>query len=166
MSDAGRARPLIVRHLGRRAYLPTWQAMRDFTDARAEHTPSELWVVEHPAVFTQGQAGRAEHLIAPGDIPVIQTDRGGQVTYHGPGQLVIYLLLSLREAGIGIRGLVNLMENTIIDLLAAHGVAAEARAAAALLHPNIITLFDFGYSKTAEEIQQLLDEAGNNQFVS
>jgi len=122
------ARLLIVRRLGQRAYLPTWEAMRTFTDGRSEHTPSELWVVEHPPVFTQGQAGRAEHVLAAGDIPVVQTDRGGQVTYHGPGQLVVYLLLSLREVGLGIRGLVSVMEQSIVDLLGARGIAAEARA--------------------------------------
>ena len=118
---------LIIRQLGQRDYLPTWQAMRDFTDARDATTPSELWVVEHPPVFTQGQAGKAEHLLGPGDIPVVQTDRGGQVTYHGPGQLVIYLLISLREAGIGIRRLVTIMEDAIIELLATHGIQAQAR---------------------------------------
>lgn len=119
---------LIIRHLGRREYQPTWQAMRDFTDGRTEDTPSELWVVEHPPVFTQGQAGKPEHLLVPGDIPVVQTDRGGQVTYHGPGQLVIYLLISLREAGIGIRRLVRVMEDAIIGLLDGYGVEAEARS--------------------------------------
>ena len=89
-------RTLIIRQLGQREYLPTWQAMRDFTDRRDNATPSELWVVEHPPVFTQGQAGKAEHLLGTGDIPVVQTDRGGQVTYHGPGQLVIYLLRAVR----------------------------------------------------------------------
>jgi lipoyl(octanoyl) transferase len=118
---------LIVRHLGRRDYLPTWEAMRAFTDGRTATTPSELWIVEHPAVFTQGQAGKAEHLLAPGDIPVVQTDRGGQVTYHGPGQLVVYLLISLRDAGIGIRGLVNTMEGAIIAVLGTRGIAAQAR---------------------------------------
>lgn len=118
---------LIIRQLGRREYQPTWQEMRDFTDKRSESTPSELWVVEHPPVFTQGQAGKAEHLLGPGDIPVVQTDRGGQVTYHGPGQLVIYLLISLREAGIGIRRLVSMMENAIIGLLAGYDIEAEAR---------------------------------------
>ena len=118
---------LIVRHLGRRDYLPTWEAMRAFTDARTATTLSELWIVEHPAVFTQGQAGKAEHLLAPGDIPVVQTDRGGQVTYHGPGQLVVYLLVSLRDAGVGIRGLVSIIEQAIIDLLGARGIEAQAR---------------------------------------
>lgn len=116
-----------MRHLGRRDYLPTWEAMRAFTDARTATTPSELWIVEHPAVFTQGQAGKAEHLLAPGDIPVVQTDRGGQVTYHGPGQLVVYLLVSLRDVGVGIRGLVSIIEQAIIDLLGARGIEAQAR---------------------------------------
>lgn len=117
-----------MRNLGLRPYLPTWQAMRAFTDERREDTPSELWIVEHPPVFTQGQAGRAEHLLSPGDIPIVQTDRGGQVTFHGPGQLVVYLLISLREAGVGIRRLVSVMEQSIIDLLGARGIEAEARA--------------------------------------
>lgn len=121
-------KPLIIRQLGRRDYLPTWQAMRDFTDRRDEDTVSEIWVVEHPPVFTQGQAGKAEHVLGAGDIPVVQTDRGGQVTYHGPGQLVIYLLISLREAGVGIRGLVTIMESAIIGLLAGYGIEAQARA--------------------------------------
>lgn len=120
-------KPLIIRQLGRRDYLPTWQAMREFTDSRTDQTSSELWIVEHPPVFTQGQAGKAEHLLGPGDIPVVQTDRGGQVTYHGPGQLVIYVLISLREAGIGIRRLVTAMEQSIIGLLDEHGVHAQAR---------------------------------------
>ena len=122
-----RDRTLIVRDLGRRDYQPTWQAMREFTDGRDETTTSELWIVEHPPVFTQGQAGKAEHVLAAGDIPVVQTDRGGQVTYHGPGQLVIYPLLSLREAGVGIRRLVTLLEQAVIDALAGHGIHAEAR---------------------------------------
>jgi lipoyl(octanoyl) transferase len=119
---------LIVRRLGLRDYEPTWLAMREFTDRRDAQTPSELWIVEHPPVFTQGQAGRAEHLLSPGDIPVIQSDRGGQITYHGPGQLVIYLLIALREAGVGIRRLVTIMETSLIELLAAHGIEAEARS--------------------------------------
>lgn len=118
---------LLLRHLGRRDYVETWAAMRAFTDQRTPDTPSELWLLEHEPVFTQGQAGRAEHLLAPGDIPVVQTDRGGQVTYHGPGQLVMYLLLSLREAGLGVRALVSAMENSVIGVLADHGVEAHAR---------------------------------------
>jgi lipoyl(octanoyl) transferase len=100
--------------------------MQNFTNQRTPDTPSELWVVEHPPVYTQGQAGKAEHLLDPGDIPVIQTDRGGQVTYHGPGQIVIYLLLSLRETGLGVRALVSAMEHSLIQLLAQHGVTATA----------------------------------------
>ena len=118
---------LLLRHLGRRDYAETWAAMRDFTDRRTPDTPSEIWLLEHAPVFTQGQAGRAEHLLAPGDIPVIQSDRGGQVTYHGPGQLIMYLLLSLREAGLGVRALVSAMENSVIGVLAEHGVEARAR---------------------------------------
>jgi lipoyl(octanoyl) transferase len=120
-------RRLIVRHLGLRDYVAVWQDMRDFTDRRDTGTTSECWIVEHPPVFTQGQAGRAEHVLAPGDIPLVQTDRGGQVTYHGPGQLVVYLLLSLREAGVGVRGLVMAMEQAVIDTLGRHGVRAAAR---------------------------------------
>jgi lipoyl(octanoyl) transferase len=124
----GRGKPLVVRRLGLRDYDATWWAMREFTDRRGAGTVSEIWLVEHPPVFTLGQAGRAEHLLNPADIPVVQTDRGGQVTYHGPGQLVIYLLLSLREAGVGVRGLVSVLEQAVVALLAKHGLSAEARA--------------------------------------
>lgn len=119
---------LTVRNLGVRDYVPTWQAMRHFTDARQPGTASELWLVEHPPVFTQGQAGKPEHLLNTGNIPVVQTDRGGQITYHGPGQLVIYLLLDLRDIGRGIRQIVTLLEGSVIALLAAHRVKATARA--------------------------------------
>lgn len=121
------AAPLLLRRLGRRDYAPVWQAMRAFTDARDADTSSELWLVEHPPVFTQGQAGKPEHLLAPGDIPVVQTDRGGQVTYHGPGQAVLYVLLDLKRTGLGIRALVTRMEQAVVALLAAHGVSASAR---------------------------------------
>ncbi len=115
---------------GRQDYLVTWAAMRAFTEARETTTPDELWLLEHPPVFTLGQAGRPEHLLAPGAIPVIQTDRGGQVTYHGPGQLVAYLLFDLRRAGIGVRCLVGLLEQAVIDLLAEHDIQAERRPGA------------------------------------
>lgn len=120
-------RPLLVRRLGLQPYTVAWQAMRAFTDARTAATPSELWLLEHPPVYTLGQAGRVEHLLAPGAIPVVRTDRGGQVTYHGPGQLVAYLLLDLRAAGLGVRPLVTLLEQTLVGLLDAWGIAAEAR---------------------------------------
>ncbi len=119
---------LILRTLGSREYITVWQAMRTFTDARDDATPDELWLVEHPPVFTQGQAGKPEHLLAPGNVPVVQTDRGGQVTYHGPGQVVLYVLLDLRRAGIGVRALVSALEAAVIDLLADHGIRAEARS--------------------------------------
>lgn len=119
--------PLRARFLGLADYETVWRAMRDFTDARDESTPDELWFLQHPRVFTQGQAGKAEHVLAPGDIPVIQVDRGGQVTYHGPGQIVGYLLINLRRHGIGIRDLVTGIENSLVDLLAEHGVSAAAK---------------------------------------
>lgn len=118
---------VLVRRLGRQDYRGTWEAMREFTDRRTPTTPSELWILEHEPVFTQGQAGKPEHVLDPGSIPLVQSDRGGQVTYHGPGQLVMYLLLSLREAGLGVRGLVSAMEDSIIALLEQQGVHARAR---------------------------------------
>lgn len=127
---------LFVRHLGQRDYQPTWQAMQDFTNQRTPDTPSELWVVEHPPVYTQGQAGKPEHLLAPNQIPVVQTDRGGQITYHGPGQMVIYVLISLREAGLGVRALVSAMELSVINLLADYGVTAEAQPKAPGVYVN------------------------------
>ena len=121
---------LRVRRLGLAEYQPVWRAMQEFTDRRTADTADELWVVQHPPVFTQGQAGRAEHLLAPGDIPVVQVDRGGQVTYHGPGQVVIYPLLDIRRLGVNIRGLVQGIEQAIIDLLDSYGVSAARRAGA------------------------------------
>lgn len=114
--------------LGRRDYLPVWQAMRDFTDTRDSQTPDQLWWVEHEPVFTQGRAGKAEHVLMPGDIPVVASDRGGQVTYHGPGQIVVYPLLDVRRAGLGVRELVSLLEESVIDALSQHGIEARARA--------------------------------------
>jgi len=120
----------LIRELGRVEYEPTWRAMQAFTAAREPDTPDELWLLEHPPVYTQGQAGRPEHLIAETAIPVVPIDRGGQITYHGPGQLVAYVLVDLRRRGYGIRELVTRMEQAVIDLLAAHGVIAERRAGA------------------------------------
>lgn len=120
-------RALHVRDLGRRDYEPVWRAMQAFTDARDADTPDELWLVEHEPVFTLGQAGKSEHVLAPGDIPVVPVDRGGQVTYHGPGQLVAYPLLDLRRLGIGVRELVNRIEQAVIDTLRAWNIDAKRR---------------------------------------
>ena len=117
----------ILRRLGLRDYLPVWQAMQDFTDRRDAATPDELWLVEHPPVFTQGMNGKPEHLLEPGDIPVVPVDRGGQVTYHGPGQVIAYPLLDLRRRGLGVRELVQRLEFGIIDLLAGYGIEAVGR---------------------------------------
>ena len=116
---------LVIRHLGQVEYEPTWRAMQAFTAARTADTPDEFWVLEHPRVYTQGQAGKPEHLLHATDIPVIRIDRGGQITYHGPGQLVIYTLVDLRRRGYGIRELVQRLEQAVIDMLAAHGVVGE-----------------------------------------
>ncbi len=119
--------PLRVRRLGLRPYEPVWRAMQAFTDRRSPETPDEIWLVEHPPLFTLGQAGRREHLLDPGAIPVLAVDRGGQVTYHGPGQLLAYLLVDLRRAGLGVRQFVTLLEQSVIGLLAARGIEARAR---------------------------------------
>ena len=116
---------LVVRRIGRVEYEPTWRAMQAFTAARTTDTPDEFWVLEHPPVYTQGQAGKPEHLLHATDIPVIHIDRGGQITYHGPGQLVIYTLIDLRRCGYGIRELVYRIEQAVIDMLAAQGVVGE-----------------------------------------
>jgi lipoyl(octanoyl) transferase len=119
--------PWRVRDLGRRAYAPVWHAMQAFTDARGPDTDDELWLVEHDPVFTQGQAGKAEHVLAPGDIPVVQVDRGGQVTYHGPGQIVAYPMIDLRRAGLGVRDLVTRIEQAVIDTLATWNIDGARR---------------------------------------
>lgn len=116
---------LLVRRLGLMEYEPVWRAMQSFTDNRDANTPDELWLVEHPPVFTQGQAGRAEHVLTPGDIPVIQVDRGGQVTYHGPGQIVAYPLIDIKRLQMGVRTLVTGIEDTIIDVLKSYSVEAQ-----------------------------------------
>ncbi|MGB9192399.1 MAG: lipoyl(octanoyl) transferase LipB [Azonexus sp.] len=119
-----------VRRLGRVEYEPTWRAMQEFTAGRTPETPDELWIVEHPPVFTLGQAGKPEHVLEDLGIPIVKIDRGGQVTYHGPGQVVIYLLLDLARLKIKVRELVTAIEQGVIDFLAAHGVQAERRAGA------------------------------------
>jgi lipoyl(octanoyl) transferase len=118
---------LQVRRLGRREYLPVWRDMQRFTDARDKKTQDQIWLVEHPPVFTLGQAGKPSHLLHPGDIPVINVDRGGQVTFHGPGQLVAYVLVDLHRRNLGVRGLVTLLEQSLIALLADYQIDAYAR---------------------------------------
>ncbi|MBZ2192855.1 lipoyl(octanoyl) transferase LipB [Pseudoalteromonas arctica] len=127
---------LIVRQLGRQRYMPIWQKMQDFTDTRDENTPDEIWLVEHESVFTQGQAGKDEHLLAPGDIEVIKVDRGGQVTYHGPGQQMMYVLFNLRRLKIGVRELVTWLEECIIESLAEYCIEAYAKADAPGVYVN------------------------------
>ena len=116
-----------IHNLGLRPYQEIWDAMRACTAARDADSADQIWLVQHPPVYTQGQAGKPEHLLAPGDIPVIQIDRGGQITYHGPGQTVMYLLLDLRRAGIGIRALVSLIEESVIGYLQELGIRAQSR---------------------------------------
>lgn len=113
---------------GLQAYEPVYAAMAQYTDTRGAGTDDMIWLMQHTPVFTQGRAGKAEHLLAPGDIPVVQTDRGGQVTYHGPGQLMVYPLLDLHRRGIGVSRLVHGLERCVITLLASHGIAAQARS--------------------------------------
>jgi len=118
---------LIIRRLGEQPYQETWDAMKQFTADRDDATADEIWCLEHPRVFTQGQAGKAEHLLFPGDIPVIKVDRGGQVTYHGPGQLVVYLMLDLPRKKMGVRSLVDTIEQGIVGTLSDLGIEAAAR---------------------------------------
>ena len=129
-------RDWIVRELGRQPYEPVWRAMQRLTDARGPDTEDELWLVEHDPVFTLGQAGKPEHVLAPGEIPVINVDRGGQVTYHGPGQLVAYPLVDLRRLGLGVRELVCRIEQAVIDVLAEQGIAAARKDGAPGIYVN------------------------------
>jgi lipoyl(octanoyl) transferase len=129
-------RGCVVRDLGRQAYEPVWRAMQRFTDARDERTPDELWLVEHDPVFTLGQAGKPEHVLMPGDIPVVHVDRGGQVTYHGPGQIVAYPLLDLRRLKIGVREYVQRIEQAVIDTLADWNIGAQRREGAPGVYVN------------------------------
>ena len=141
MSSQIPAQPrLLVRQLGRRPYQPGWDAMKAFAENRTSETPDEFWVVEHDPVYTQGQAGKAEHLLAPGDIPVVQSDRGGQVTYHGPGQLVLYVLVDVRRSKLSVRELVTCLETAIINTLAKSGIEAYAKADA----PGVYVKNDLG----------------------
>ncbi len=129
VGDRGEPRhPVVIRDLGTTDYEPVWRAMQRFTDTRGSSTPDEIWFTEHLPVFTLGINAGREHLLAPGDIPVVQIDRGGQVTYHGPGQLMVYPMIDLRRLGLGVRALVTALERSVIDLVAEHGIAAECRA--------------------------------------
>jgi lipoyl(octanoyl) transferase len=125
-----RVPPPVIRHLGLLEYEPTWRAMQRFTEERTATTPDEIWFLEHPPVFTLGLNASRAHLLAPGEIPVVQIDRGGQVTYHGPGQLVVYPLLDLKRAHLGIRDFVGALEQAVIDLAAQFGIAAESHRSA------------------------------------
>ncbi|MFP3342082.1 lipoyl(octanoyl) transferase LipB [Vreelandella venusta] len=137
--------PIELHRLGHRAYLPVWEAMRELTDNRDEATADQFWLVEHDPVFTQGQAGKPEHLLMPGDIPVVNTDRGGQVTYHGPGQVVLYPLLDVRRGKIGVRDLVSAIENAVIAVLAEYDVSAWAKPDA----PGVYVNTEHGEAKIA-----------------
>jgi lipoyl(octanoyl) transferase len=121
---------LLVKRPGRVEYAAAWEAMRAFTAARGSEAPDEIWLLEHPPVYTLGQAGRREHLLHDGGIPLVQTDRGGQITYHGPGQLVAYVLIDLARRGLKVRQLVSIMEQALIDCLAEYGIRAERVAGA------------------------------------
>ena len=127
---------LLVRQLGLCAYEPVWHAMQDFTNQRGENTVDELWLVQHLPVFTQGQAGKDEHVLAPGDIPVVQVDRGGQVTYHGPGQIVAYPLVDIRRSGVGVHEFVKCIEESIILVLEQYGVNGKRRKGAPGVYVN------------------------------
>lgn len=127
---------VVVRWLGRREYEPVWRAMRDFTTARTATTPDEIWLLEHPPVYTSGLRGHARVPTSLHGVPVVHSDRGGDMTYHGPGQLVVYLLLDLARRGLGVKALVNLLEQAVIDLLADDGIAAQRRAGAPGVYVN------------------------------
>lgn len=150
-----------MRSLGLIDYQQAWQAMKTFTDSRDLTTADEIWLLEHPPVYTQGQAGKAEHILDAGDIPVVQVDRGGQVTYHGPGQLVAYLLIDIKRLKLGVRELVSLMEDSLIAVLGGYSISAYAKADApgvyvkmpepAVQHPSLV---DF-----ALDVRSALDDA-------
>ncbi len=127
---------VIVRTLGLQDYLTTWQAMRQLTNNRNDNTIDELWLLEHPAVFTQGQNGKPEHILSSGTIPIIQADRGGQVTYHGPGQLIVYTLIDLKRKKLNVRTIVTLLEQSIVQLLADYHIQAQTKCEAPGVYVN------------------------------
>lgn len=138
------SKPIIKKFPGLQDYTYVWQKMKNFTVNRNADTNDEIWLLQHPAVFTQGQAGKPEHVLAPGTIPIIQTDRGGQVTYHGPGQLMVYLLLDLQRLNIGIRKLVTLTENAVIQLLSDYNIVATTKCAAPGVYVNDAKICSLG----------------------
>lgn len=148
--SAGRASPFTfhlspaIKHLGLADYHATWQAMKQFTARRNAATRDEIWLLQHPPVYTQGLAGKPEHLLRASDIPVVKVDRGGQITYHGPGQIVAYLLLDMRRWKLNVRELVRLMEQAVIDLLAQYGVAAKGREDAPGVYVNDAKIASLG----------------------
>ncbi len=135
---------ITIRDLGRTDYEPVWRAMQAFTDSRTEETGDEIWFTQHEPVFTLGLNASREHLLAPGDIPVVQIDRGGQVTYHGPGQLMIYPLIDLKRAGIGVRPLVTALEQSVVDLAADYGIEAASRCDAPGVYVDGVKLASVG----------------------
>ena len=135
---------LVVRELGRQSYVPVWRAMQAFADTRGSATPDEIWFTEHDSVFTLGLNAAREHVLAPGGIPVVQIDRGGQVTYHGPGQLMVYPLVDLRRAGLCVRGLVSALENCVVDLAAEYGIGAASRRDAPGVYVDGVKLASIG----------------------
>ena len=140
---------LIVKYLGMVGYLPTWEAMRDFTARRNAETPDELWLVQHPPVYTLGLAGKPEHLLRETGIPLVKTDRGGQITYHGPGQIVAYVLLDVRRRGWGVKALVRRLEQAVIDLLAEYAVTGERREKAPGVYVNAAKIAALGLKITS-----------------
>ncbi|SBT18042.1 Octanoyltransferase [Marinomonas gallaica] len=135
---------ILCRDLGVVPYESTWEEMKNFTQTRTKEDPDQIWLLEHPSVFTQGQAGKAEHLLDAGDIPVVQADRGGQVTYHGPGQLIAYIMIDLKRLGIGVRDLVTLIENSIVDVLKQHSIEAYPKADAPGVYVNEMKVSSLG----------------------
>ena len=135
---------IVIREFGLQPYEPVWHAMQEFTNMRNESTPDEIWFTEHEKVFTLGLNTAPEHLLETGDIPVVQIDRGGQVTYHGPGQLMIYTLINLRRAGLGVRDLVTALEQSVVDLAAEYGIEAASRSDAPGVYVDGVKLASIG----------------------
>lgn len=135
---------ILCRDLGVVPYESTWEEMKNFTQSRTKEDPDQIWLLEHPPVFTQGQAGKAEHLLDSGDIPVVQADRGGQVTYHGPGQLIAYIMIDLKRLGIGVRDLVTLIENSIVDVCKQNGIESYPKPDAPGVYVNGMKISSLG----------------------